>query len=118
MRESDSWCVFTVNPLKVLYILFFEEKKQKQVEKMASSVRMVAVSKSDIIIKVYNLNKTAASLIKDNGLLKMFNVISKASTIGNLFIANAARGHDIQSVPQLGNTVFFQRDCFHLRKYK
>ena len=52
---------------------------------------MVAVSKSDIITKVYTLNKTAASLIKDNGQLKMFNVISKASTIGNLFIANAAR---------------------------
>ena len=75
---------------------------------------MVAVSKSDIITKVYTLNKTAASLIKDNGQLKMFNVISKASTIGNLFIANAARGHDIQSVPQTGYSVFFPKGTFFI----
>ena len=70
---------------------------------------MVAVSKSDIIIKAYTLNKPAADLIKYNGQLKMFNVISKASTnIGNLFIANAARGNDIQSVPLPGNKGFFK----------
>ena len=76
---------------------------------------MVAVSKSDIIKKVYTLNKTAASLIKDNGQLKMFNVISKAPTIGNLFIANAARGHDIQSVPQPVKKFSPKGDVFHLR---
>ena len=82
---------------------------------MASSVGIWLLSQKVISSKkVYTLNKTAASLIKDNGQLKMFNVISKASTIGNLFIANAARGHDIQSVPQPVNSGFFPKGTFFI----